>query len=117
MGHNKGVHEVVSRGYTHVAWRAADNVVAMRSIAHFCLALAMTAMLSTADLHVSRKGADTNPGTRDRPFASVQKALDAMQEEETPGTVWLAPGEYVVDNGIALDKIGPEGMGEMSNVE
>ena len=24
-GHNKGIHEVVSRGYTHIGWRTANN--------------------------------------------------------------------------------------------
>jgi len=32
-----------------------------------------------ADLHVSPNGADTNPGTADRPLASIQKALDALK--------------------------------------
>ena len=25
-GHNKGIHEVVSRGYTHIGWRVTHNI-------------------------------------------------------------------------------------------
>lgn len=25
-GHNKGINEVVSRGYTHIGWRATHNI-------------------------------------------------------------------------------------------
>ncbi len=76
----------------------------MRTIVRCCVALLLTAALRAGDVHVSPEGADTNPGTRGRPFASVQKALDAMRDGEAPGTIRLAPGEYVVEEGIVLGK-------------
>ncbi|NQT54219.1 right-handed parallel beta-helix repeat-containing protein [bacterium] len=75
----------------------------MRQIALACLALAVAVPLFAGDVYVSKSGSDTNAGTREKPFASLQKALDAVRGAG-PATVWLGEGEYDVGKGVALDK-------------
>lgn len=48
------------------------------------------------EFYVSPKGADTNPGTESRPFASLERARDAARaaKHNTPITIWLRGGDY-----------------------
>jgi hypothetical protein len=75
----------------------------MQHLVAICLAFALAAPLFAGDAYVSPRGSDENPGTRDQPFASLEKALAAVREAG-PGTVWLAEGEYFLGEGLALDK-------------
>ena len=72
-------------------------------IAFACLALFAAASFATGDLYVSPHGSDTNAGTREKPFATLQKALAAARGAG-PATVWLAEGEYRLTHGVALDR-------------
>ncbi len=72
----------------------------MRQIAAGCFAVAATVL--AGDLYVSPQGKDTNPGTREQPLATLQRAL-AVAREAKPKTIWLAPGEYEVLDGLSLD--------------
>jgi hypothetical protein len=54
-----------------------------------------------ADFYVSAAGADTNPGTKLRPFATLETARDAVRQLKSVGrvprrgvTVWLRGGDY-----------------------
>lgn len=76
----------------------------MRQITAGCFVAAATVL--AGDLCVSPQGSDTNPGTREQPLATLQRAL-AVAREAKPGTIWLAPGEYEVLEGLELD----EGLG------
>ncbi len=64
-----------------------------------------------AEFHVAPDGDDANPGTIERPFASLTRAQDAA----SPGdTVWIRGGEYVFSGtdikiGILLNKSGEKG--------
>ena len=69
----------------------------MRQIVIAYLALAAVTPLLAADVYVSNSGNDDNPGTRQKPFASLQKALAAVRDAG-PGTIWLAEAEYYVGN-------------------
>ncbi len=56
-----------------------------------------------ADFYVSTKGSDSNPGTKDKPFASFEKARDAVRElkKTKNGEIKVAffAGEYgILDN-------------------
>jgi hypothetical protein len=84
-------------------WRARLRRAAVVLLAALQL-LALAFSLHAGDMHVSPDGSNTNPGTREKPFASVQKALDAMRDSGKPGTAWLAPGEHLVEKGISLEK-------------
>ena len=54
------------------------------------------------DVYVAKNGDDANPGTRDKPLASVPKAVEAMRGAG-PGTIWIGPGEYYLEKGLAFD--------------
>lgn len=63
----------------------------------FCLFLATTGL--GAELYMSPAGNDSNPGTKDRPFASLQRARDEVRRQKRlhPGqnfTVLLRGGIY-----------------------
>jgi hypothetical protein len=58
--------------------------------------LCAAVQLPCEDLYVSPKGADTNPGTKARPFATLERARDAARaaKHDTPITIWLRGGDY-----------------------
>ena len=55
--------------------------------------------------HVATTGSDDNPGTADRPFATLERARDAVRsiERTTPLTVVLHGGTYVQTKTLELD--------------
>lgn len=65
--------------------------------------LALLGLLSgplgfAADFHVSPTGNDTNPGSESKPFASLERARDAVRQKQAAGekiTVWLHGGDYL----------------------
>jgi hypothetical protein len=69
-----------------------------------------------ADIHVSPDGMDTNPGTRSRPVASLERARDLAREGRakagTPATtVWLHAGDFPRTQSLELtaEDSGAEG--------
>ena len=77
--------------------------------------LAVGASYCGADLYVSPRGSDADPGTKERPFASLQRARDAVRALKQNGglppggvTVWLHGGAHVVKTALEL---GPEDSG------
>ncbi|MBN2232421.1 MAG: hypothetical protein JW781_06335, partial [Deltaproteobacteria bacterium] len=67
--------------------------------------LAVVVMVSetalTAEFFVGPQGRDDNPGSRDKPFASLEAARDAIRALKSAGglpaggvTVWLGAGDY-----------------------
>ena len=62
-----------------------------------------------ADFYVSPSGSDTGTGTMASPFATLEKARDAVRAAKQPGsdpggaiTVWLRGGDFVRTNALAL---------------
>lgn len=60
-----------------------------------------------ADFYVSPTGADANPGTLGKPFASLERARDAVRTAHASGksttgsmTVWLRGGDFVRTNAL-----------------
>lgn len=83
---------------THGNLDASEYVIVQRRnrpAATVALVLLLTATTSIAnDFHVSPDGNDTSQGTKDRPFATLQRARDAVRQNagrETQ-TVWLHDG-------------------------
>ena len=60
-----------------------------------------------AELHVSPTGSDRNPGTPGRPFATLERARDAIRQAGLAGktacTVWLHGGVYRRERAFALE--------------
>lgn len=57
-------------------------------------------------LYVSPQGNDSNPGSFDRPFATLDKAFETVEPGET---IYLRGGRYPVDRRLVLEKSGKEG--------
>ncbi|HEU5222745.1 MAG TPA: discoidin domain-containing protein [Candidatus Lumbricidophila sp.] len=61
-----------------------------------------------AAFYVSPSGSDTNPGTQAQPFATIEKARDAVRliNDNMTGdiTVNVGPGNYYVNNTIRFDE-------------
>jgi hypothetical protein len=56
-----------------------------------------------AEYYVGPTGSDSNPGTKDSPFASVQKANDSAAAGDT---IWMRAGTYYSTTQIVLSKSG-----------
>ncbi|NUQ63721.1 MAG: right-handed parallel beta-helix repeat-containing protein [Pirellulales bacterium] len=63
---------------------------------------------AAADFFVSPAGLDTNPGTADKPFATLERARDALRQLRQAGsappggaTIWLRGGDYL--RSVALE--------------
>ena len=58
---------------------------------------------------VSTTGDDANPGTKEKPFATLERARDPLRETKrigplkTEATVWLSGGTYRIDKTFKLD--------------
>ena len=62
----------------------------------------LCALMAHADIFISPKGTDDNPGTKLKPFATLERARDAIRElkrnETLPKdgiTIWLRGGDYL----------------------
>jgi len=66
------------------------------------LVLGLPPVATARDVYVAQAGDDANPGTEDRPLASVQTAIDAIRGAG-PGTIWIGPGEYELEKGLVFD--------------
>ncbi|MCX5674214.1 MAG: right-handed parallel beta-helix repeat-containing protein [Planctomycetota bacterium] len=77
------------------------------AIAAICLAAGLWAGAALgAEFHVSPAGSDTGPGTKDKPFATLAKARDAVRAAKAaarePVTVWLHAGTYYLPETLVL---------------
>ena len=76
-----------------------------------CLALALCATAAgAADIFVSPAGDDANPGTKEKPFATLEHARDAvraagpMDAEGLSPHMVLMPGDYFLSKTLELDR-------------
>lgn len=71
-----------------------------------CIALA--AQCAAAEFYVSTKGSDRNPGTKEKPFATLERARDAIRQmKQAEGlmhavTVWVRGGVYEIRSTFEL---------------
>jgi hypothetical protein len=72
-------------------------------------ALCVAPKSTLADFYVSPKGADTNAGTKRAPFATLERARDAVRDlKQSSGlpaggvTVWIHKGDYPLTQSFAL---------------
>jgi parallel beta-helix repeat protein len=66
-----------------------------------CLVVSLLPETNAKDVYVSKAGDDSNPGTRQQPLASVERAVEAMRGAG-PGTIWIDSGEYYLAKGITF---------------
>jgi len=84
------------------------NAVRTKMLVTMCSLATATASLGAAEpveFHVAVDGSDTNPGTADRPFATPQRAQDAVRALVAAGlttdvTVHLRGGTYYLPQGL-----------------
>ncbi|PYJ59760.1 MAG: hypothetical protein DME24_11920 [Verrucomicrobia bacterium] len=64
---------------------------------------------ASADLYVSPTGSDANPGSKSKPFATLEHARDIVRELKRAGkvhkaglTVWLRGGDFLRTNALEL---------------
>lgn len=88
--------------------RGKGNYMMATLIATALLVLA-SAPCAGREFHVAPSGADTNPGTSARPFASLERARDAVRSlklsDGLPGggvTVWVRGGVYPITRTLEL---------------
>lgn len=57
-----------------------------------------------ADFYVSPTGSDANPGTKSKPFGTLERAREAVRTRNASGpvTVWLRGGDYSRANALEL---------------
>lgn len=69
-----------------------------------CLALVLCGCLH-GDFFVSTKGSDSNPGTRQKPFRTLERARDALRAAgpSKAATVWLRGGTYRLTKTFQLE--------------
>src|SRR5262245_8175572 len=71
-------------------------------------ALLVSWQSSGAEFWISANGNDMNPGTKSKPFATLEKARDAVRQSKQQGnaskpvTVWLRKGDYLRTNTLEL---------------
>ncbi len=68
------------------------------------VALCFAHATNAADFHVAPKGDDTNTGTKDKPFATLEAARDAARKAGAgPHRIVVMPGDYFVAKPLELD--------------
>ena len=73
------------------------------------ISLLMAAWSASADFYVAPAGADANPGSAAKPFATLERAREAVRDRKRDGapasggvTVWLRGGDYLRTNALEL---------------
>lgn len=76
------------------------------------LTIISAALTCASEFYVAPNGDDADPGTRERPFATLARARDAVRQEKgktnTPTSVFLRDGTYLFTEPLLL---GPEDSG------
>jgi len=73
----------------------------------FLAVVLLKAQVTAEEFFVGLKGDDANPGTRGKPFATLERARDAVRQFKQKGppkgiTIWLRNGDYIRTNALEL---------------
>lgn len=74
----------------------------MKVAASVCTVVVLAAISMAAEFHVAPTGNDTNPGSADKPFATLEKACAAARATAGADTVIVHPGTYFPENTLEL---------------
>ena len=70
---------------------------------------------AAVEFHVAPRGADSNPGTAERPFLTLTRARDAVRKiaptMDSDIVVSIAPGEYRIEKTLEFTETGPAHAG------
>ena len=87
-----------------------------RTVVLFLVLALSTTPAAAAELFVAPNGTDSNPGTIERPFATLEAARDAVRQLKASGvredvTVWIRGGVYRLRETVvfSLEDSAPEG--------
>jgi len=81
------------------------EVINMKSAATLGILFFCLSVISlSADFYVSPKGSDRNPGSKQKPFATLERARDAARsvKHESAVTIWLSGGTYTRSSSFVL---------------
>ncbi|MHB8899133.1 MAG: right-handed parallel beta-helix repeat-containing protein, partial [Thermoguttaceae bacterium] len=70
-------------------------------LAVVCAVLGLPHWATGRDVYVAKEGSDASAGTREKPLASLEKAVEAVRGAG-PGTIWIGAGEYYLEKGLKL---------------
>ena len=74
------------------------------SLSTFAALLLAVGSAVSATFHVAPGGADANPGTAEKPFATLEAARDAARKAgASPHRLVVMPGEYFLERSVELD--------------
>jgi hypothetical protein len=76
------------------------RIVCRLAVVYAVLSMPLCAV--ARDVYVAKEGDDANPGTKDKPLASISKAVELVRGAG-PGTIWVGPGEHYLERGLAFD--------------
>lgn len=79
----------------------------MKRLPLLCCVVLLSCSLSLArDYYIATDGDDANPGTLERPFATLEKARDTIRQSPGAGgiTVYIRQGRYFRDQSFTLGK-------------
>lgn len=105
------MHASLKRSFDQQGASGNSTSPLTRALLVAALSIAFSTPTSRAltDLYVAKDGADSNPGTRAKPFATFEAARDAIRLLKTKGewptggvTVWIGGGTYFRDRSFEL---------------
>ena len=70
-----------------------------------CFLLCLLPIIAS-DFFVSTSGNDHNPGSKQKPFQTIQKAIDASSKTAENDTITVFDGNYQIDNTLMIQHSG-----------
>ncbi len=80
----------------------------LKSISNFLIFILISFSSFATEFYVSPSGNDSNPGTKDKPFATLEMAKIAVQnsiqnKNEIDFTIWIADGIYEIEEPVIFN--------------
>jgi hypothetical protein len=80
----------------------------MKNLHYLVILLSILSSCTSREFFVSPGGSDQNPGSKSKPFLTIQKAQEVVREKLAEGSsgnisVWLADGSYFISEPLKFD--------------
>ncbi len=78
----------------------------VKLLAAVCIVLCLCSVIMAKDFYVSRQGSNDNPGDKDKPFATLQKAVEASRAlgKKHERRIFIEEGKYFFDAPLLLNE-------------